>query len=212
MQSKTTHNNISKTLLASISSYIEKNYTIESDTSESYSAENYSIRKTQKKPSQKLFNLEMKDLNFSKPKCLVKRNMNVSGSICLEVTQDISLENIVGNLDESFSQTLLKLISSSHKTDVDVYKKANIDRKHFSKIRSNPSYTPSKKTVLALAFALELSLLQTEDLLKRAGFSLSHSYKFDVIMEYFLINKIYNIFEINEVLFHYDQQLLGGEF
>ena len=120
------------------------------------------------------------------------------------------LEDIVGKLDEPFSATLFRLIDKSGKNDVDVYKRANIDRRLFSKIRSNPHYAPSKPTVLAFAVALELTLKQTVDLLNRAGFALSHSRKFDVIVEYFIANGKYDVFEINEVLFSYDQALLGG--
>lgn len=121
-----------------------------------------------------------------------------------------SLDDLVGHLDEPFSQTLLKLIDSKGKTDVEVYKKANMDRKLFSKIRTGKNYTPRKATILALAIALELSLDETDDLLERAGYALSHASKFDVIVEYFIVNGHYNINDINEVLFHYDQPLLGA--
>ena len=121
-----------------------------------------------------------------------------------------SLDDLVGNLDEPFSATLLKLIDVSGKKDPEVYNRANIDRRLFSKIRSNARYAPSKPTVLAFAVALELDLTQTKDLLERAGFALSRSRMFDVIVEYFIVNRRYDVYEINEVLFTYDQPLLGG--
>lgn len=120
------------------------------------------------------------------------------------------LEDLIDNLDEPFSDALLKLIDAKGKTDVEVYKKANNDRKLFSKIRTGKGYTPKKPTILALAVSLELTLDETDDLLGRAGYALSHASKFDVIVEHFIIHRKYNIFEINEVLFEYDQPLLGA--
>jgi O-acetyl-ADP-ribose deacetylase (regulator of RNase III) len=120
------------------------------------------------------------------------------------------LDDIIGNLDEPFSETLLRLIDAKDRTDVDVYKRANIDRKLFSKIRTGNGYMPSKRTAIALAISLELTLDETDDLLEKAGFALSPSQKFDVIVEFFIVNGKYDIYEINEVLFKHDQPLLGA--
>jgi O-acetyl-ADP-ribose deacetylase (regulator of RNase III) len=119
-------------------------------------------------------------------------------------------EEILKKTDKGFSETLLELIDRSGMKDAECYKKANVDRKLFSKIRSNPAYRPSKPTVLAFAVALELSLPETKRLLKKAGFSLTRSSRFDIILEYFISHRLYNVFEINEVLFEFDQPLLGS--
>lgn len=116
-----------------------------------------------------------------------------------------NIDDLMNQIEETFSQRLLRMIEEREMSDSEVYNKAYVDRRHFSKIRKDINYTPNKKTVLAFSIALELSLDETKDLLNSAGYALSRSSKFDIIVAYFLQNKIYDMFEINEILDAYGQ-------
>ena len=121
-----------------------------------------------------------------------------------------SLEDMLKQADAGFTETLLKLIDKSGKKDSEIYKKALLTKQHFSKIRNNPNYKPTKPTAIALALALELDLEATKDLIGRAGYALTNSSKFDLIIRYFIEQGNYNVVEINIALYEFDQSLLGG--
>ena len=177
----------SEELLGEVASYINENYVDE-----------YLMRRRRR-----LLNVEVRSLEKAESHAFEETMLAPSMA-------PAPLDTLMESLDEPFSRTLLRLIDLKGKTDVQVYKSANIDRKLFSKIRSSEGYTPSKRTAIALAVALELSLEETADLLARAGYALSRSVKFDVIVEYFIRKGKCDVLEINQVLFGYDQPLLGG--
>lgn len=193
---------IGTTLFHDIAAYVDDNY-VEAHTDYSnrrLSAENHAFGK------RKALRKEPEPLGFF-------RAEEVKAELCEAAPAPMgaaSLEDALKMLDESFSQMLLRKITESGMTDAQCYKKANIDRKLFSKIRSDIHYKPSKPTVLAFAAALELPMSETNELLQKAGFALSHSSKFDVIVEYFLSRGEFDIFRINDALFSFDQPLLGS--
>ena len=128
----------------------------------------------------------------------------------MAVSKAMSLEDMLKQADAGFTETLLNLIDKTGKKDSEIYKKANISKQHFSKIRNNPAYKPTKPTAIALALALELSLEDTKDLIGRAGYALTNSSKFDLIIRYFIEQGNYNVVEINIALYEFDQALLGA--
>lgn len=189
---------LSEKLFNSVSSYIDENY-VYSKTIDEYDSDH----------------IDHVYLNSSRFRHYYQdqENIKLTSSLNDEGAFEINsfdLDEMLDYLDDSFSQMLIKLIDLSGKKDAEIYKKANIDRKLFSKIKNNINYRPSKTTALAFALALELDLDTTKDFIGRAGFALSHSSKFDVIVEYFLISRNYNVFELNEVLFAFDQPLIGA--
>lgn len=155
--------------------------------------------------------LQEDDASIAAPRPFVAANIRMPGAPSRAgATLDAEIAQLVATLDAPFSTTLLALIDARGMTDAEVYHRANISRQLFSKIRGNESYRPSKQTVVALAIALELDMSATQDLLARAGFTLSKSSKFDVIVRFFIERGIYDLFQLNEVLFAYDLPLVGS--
>ena len=185
-----------KDLIQSIASYIDQNY-VDAREQAVYGVGS-EIRRSRSRRRRDMETRESAVLRESLP--------------CAPMTapKAVSLEDMLKQADAGFTETLLKLIDKSGKKDSKIYKKALLTKQHFSKIRNNPNYKPTKPTAIALALALELDLEATKDLIGRAGYALTNSSKFDLIIRYFIEQGNYNVVEINIALYEFDQSLLGG--
>jgi len=201
---------ISKELSRDVKSYIDDNYISKHITISS-------VKNNRRKLFDVLFEAEECDEELD-DEIIESIKLNESSKESIEdftctklpgVAGGFAEEKLAFELDESFSEAVLRIIRERDLNDPDVYKKAGLDRKLFSTIRSKKNYVPSKKTAVALCIGLELDLEQTNELLKKAGLTLSHSNLFDVIIEYFIKNKKYDLYDINVVLLENDQELLG---
>jgi len=187
---------LSEKLFQSVASYIDENY-VDACTFAAYGA-----------------------VEENRPRVRRRRDMEICESRCLQeemlpcapmaASKAMSLEDMLKQTDAGFTETLLKLIDKTGKKDSEIYKKALLSKQHFSKIRNNPNYKPTKQTAISLALALELNLEETKDLIGRAGYALTNSSKFDLIIRYFIEQGNYNVVEINIALYEFDQSLLGA--
>ena len=187
---------LSEKLVSSIASYIDDHY-VDLWEEATYGMEKQRIQS---------------DIRRRRERDLYRRSAVCEVEACAPAEKPVaaSLPDFLKQADAGFTETLLKLIDKSGKKDPEIYKKANLSKQHFSKIRNNPDYKPNKQTAIALALALELDLDQTKDLIGRAGYALSNSSKFDLIIRYFIEQKNYNVVEINIALYEFDQSLLGA--
>ena len=183
---------LSEKLFQNVASYIDENYVDESELD--------------------FFELEEEELRM-RPLWAVEacESLTINESVLHAPTEAkvTTLEDILDQTDAGFTETLLKLIDETGKKDSEIYKKANVSKQHFSKIRNNPHYQPTKATAIAFALALELDVDQTNDLIGRAGYTLTRSSRFDLIVQYYIEKKNFNIVEINVTLYEFDQTLLG---
>lgn len=198
---------LSERLFSSIAEYIDDNYVEKRKATQSRRIEKMGRARI----SKNIIESSSKGIMDFEDKAYLEESLQApSDQYISPKMHKLKLREVINNLDETFSQMLLRLIDEKEMTDAQTYKKANVDRKLFSKIRNDIDYKPSKVTVIAFAISLELSLDETKDLLFKAGFALSNSSKFDVIIQYFIEIGNYNIFQINEALFAFDQKLLGA--
>ena len=196
---------LSEKLFQSVASYIDENYVDECEAVSYGAGENIRSRRQHRR-----------EIECCESRAVLEEIPTV-GAVeklrpCAPMTASkaMSLEDMLKQADAGFTETLLNLIDKTGKKDSEIYKKANISKQHFSKIRNNPNYKPTKPTAIALALALELNLDDTKDLIGRAGYVLTNSSKFDLIIRYFIEQGNYNVVEINIALYEFDQSLLGA--
>ena len=192
---------LSEKLFCSVASYIDQNYVDEREQ------ELYCVAAEEQRRERR--HRRYTDFNRMEG-CKTASVCEQSSRPVPKAFKAMSLEDALKAADISFSEALLRLIDKSGKKDSEIYKKANISKQHFSKIKNNPQYKPSKATALALAVALELDVDQTRELIGRAGYALTNSSKQDLIVKFFIENKQYDIMEINIALYEFDQGLLGS--
>ena len=186
---------LSEKLFQSVASYIDEYYVDAHDSCSGFPEENR--RRIRRR----------REMEICESRCIQEETLPCAP---MAASKTMSLEDMLKQADAGFTETLLNLIDKTGKKDSEIYKKANISKQHFSKIRNNPNYKPSKSTAIALALALELSLEETKDLIGRAGYALTNSSKFDLIIRYFIEQGNYNVVEINIALYEFDQTLLGN--
>lgn len=188
---------LSEKLFQSVASYIDENYVDECEIASYGARENIRSYRRRRREMEVCESCAMLD--------------ELQPCAPMQASKAMSLEDMLKQTDAGFAETLLNLIDQTGKKDSEIYNRANVSRQHFSKIRNNPDYRPTKPTAVAFAIALELDLEQTKDLIGRAGYALTNSSKFDVIIRFFIESGNYNMMDINTALFEFDQALLGSQ-
>jgi len=203
---------ISRRIYSDISAFIDDNYVSDhseycvADACEESSVTSLRRPELIRKRKQRLSEIGNKSCGVARREEPVAEDEDIDSLFYSQV----ELDDLIKNMDKGFAETLFHFIDEKGMTDVECYKRSNVDKKTFSKIKCVKDYKPSKKTAVSFAIGLKLDLEETQALLASAGFCLANNDLFDVIIKYFVISGNYgNIFDVNEVLYKFDQQLLG---